>query len=377
MADEQPGRHLLTVLHAAERTGPPLLALQFLRWLKAERPSWTLSTLFLDGGGPLVDEFGELGGAVVDLSSEAELAPGPRLATGGRDRQVQRTLSRLDRLDVVHVHCAGSMRIVPSLPKAPILCHVHELSVGQDFHLGSVAAKYMPTADRYVAVSDAVRSELLERFPIDPSLVDTQWGFVDESLLPSAGASPFEAPPGSFVVVGSGVRHWRKGPELFVRTAVLARERHPNVDWHFVWIGGDDVAGLEQLAAAAGLAETVRFVAHQPDPLRWIGAADAFLLTAREDAFPLVCVEAAALGRPIVSFDSGGTPELIQAAGCGTVVQFPDVAMLADSLAQLAEDPDRRASMGSSGRRFAEQHLMLDRSAPSLLDIIERTMGAR
>ncbi len=376
-SDPNSSRHLLTVLHAAERTGPPLLALRFLRWLREQRPSWQLSTLFLDADGPLLDDFAELGPALFEPPVDRDEQRLPWLANGIRERRLSRTLTRLGPLDAAHVHCAGSMRAVPMLPRAPVLCHVHELSVGQDFHLGKVAAAQLPRATRYVAVSDAVRDELLGRFDIDPSLVERQWGFVDAESLPEPGPFPLPLPSGSIVVVGSGVRHWRKGPELFVRVAQRTRQLHPQHHWEFVWIGGSDVGGLEHRMGDAGPDAHVHFVEHQAEPLRWIGAADVFLLSAREDAFPLVCVEAAALGRPIVSFDSGGTPELIRAAQCGAVVGFPDVDGVADALAGLAADPARRERMGCSGADFARQHLVLSEAGPALLHTIETTMALR
>ena len=370
-------RHLLTVLHAAERTGPPLLALRFLRWLREQRPSWQLTTLFLDADGPLAEDFAELGPTLFEEPPNPERDRLPWLAGGMRERRLARTLARLGAVDVAHVHCAGSMRVVPLLPRAPILCHVHELSVGQDFHLGSVARKELPRATRYVAVSDAVRDELLARFAVDPARVERQWGFVDPRMLPDRTRPlPRLAPAGSTVVVGSGVRHWRKGPELFVRVAQRCRELHPEHDWRFVWIGGTDHGGLEALVERAGLHDVVAFLPHQDDPLSWIAAADIFFLSAREDAFPLVSVEAAALGRPLVSFDSGGTPELIAAAGCGRTVPFPQVDTAAHQLAALASDDEERDALGDAGARFAQRHLVVEAAGPALLSAIEATMGS-
>ncbi|MGB6057110.1 MAG: glycosyltransferase family 4 protein [Microthrixaceae bacterium] len=385
MTDQhQSSRHLLSVIHAAERTGPPLLALQFLRWLKEQRPSWQLSTLFLDAGGPLVEDFERLGPTVVNASSpDAADERHPWLAKGIRERRIQRTLTGLGHLDLAHVHCAGSMRAIPMIPRSSVLCHVHELSVGQDFHLGEAARRELPNADRYIAVSDSVRKELLARFDIAPELVERQWGFVDEAKLPvTVGHSPErgsvrEAASTTMVVIGSGVRHWRKAPELFVRVALRARELHPQIDWQFQWIGGSDNSGLEQQVIDAGLDQTVRFIPHQVEPLRWVAAADAFFLSAREDAFPLVVVEAAALARPIVSFESGGAAELIRSADCGAVIPFPDVDAACNALAELATDKERRNKLGEAGAEFARENLVLSVAGPALLASIERAMEIR
>ena len=367
---------LLTVVHSAERSGPPIFALRFLRWLREERPDWTLSTLSLGGGTDLLDDFAELGPTHVAAPSRSARGSAARRAAGTfLDTRTRLRLSRNGPIDVAHVHCVGSMRAVDVLPRStPVLCHVHELSVGLDLHLGPRAAVHLPTARRYVAVADGVRDEFLRRFPVPPVLVDRQWGFVDpDELPPPAEREELGVAPGAFLVVSSGVRHWRKAPELFVRAARAAVQARPDVEWQFVWIGGSDVGGLEELVADSGLDGVVRFLGHRTDSLRWVAAADAFLLPAREDAFPLVCVEAAALGRPIVTFDNGGAAELVELAGCGRVAPFPDVGALAAALAELADRAEERLAMGQRGREFARTHLTIATAGPALLASIEAT----
>lgn len=373
------GSHLLTVLHSAERTGPPLFALQFLRWLRTTDPSWRTSTLFLDEGGPLEPDFAALGptfeaeGLVPYSAGRHRL----RRALVHRDhRRLRRRLEQLGPVSVAHVHCAGSLRVLPALPPAPVLGHLHELSVGLDLHLGPLARRQITRADRYLAVSDGVRAEFLARFPVDPGLVERQWGFVDEARLPPPdNRSRLGLAPHEMVVVCSGVRHWRKAPELFVRTARAAIEQAPDVAWRFIWVGGADVGGLEDLVAAAGLTERITFLPHQDEPLAWIEAADIFLLPAREDAFPLVCVEAAAIGRPIVTFDNGGAAELSAAAGAGVVVPFPDTRALGAALVALARDPLRRSALGDAARRFARTELLLAHAGPRLLGTLQTVAG--
>ncbi len=375
MTDHRSSIHLLTVLHAAERTGPPLLALQFLRWLSAERPRWRLSTMFLDEGGPLVPDFESLGPVVVPGARVPGDDDHPWLAGKLRARRVQTSLRAVGRIDLAHVHCAGSMRVRPFLPSTRVLCHLHELSTGLDLHLDPLARRHLTGADRYVAVSDGVRDEFLARFSVDPTLVERQWGFVDERLLAQpTDRAAIGLDPRAFVVLSSGVRHWRKAPELFARVAHRARALRPDIPWSFVWIGGKDNGGLEGLVGSTEPDGVVRFVPHQDDPMRWVAASDVFLLAAREDAFPLVCVEAAGLGRPIVTFENGGAAELVRDAQCGAVAPFPDVDAIAAALIQLADDPQHRRDCQESGRRFALENLTLSSAGPRLLSTIERTL---
>jgi glycosyltransferase involved in cell wall biosynthesis len=368
-------RQLLTVLHSAERTGPPLFALRFLRWLREERPDWTLSTLSLGGGTDLLGAFEELGPTLVGTPADPTGSRRRRVRATAQNLRLARRLRSLGTVDLAHVHCAGSMRVVDVLPSTRVMTHVHELSVGLDLHLGPRARTHVASADHYVAVADSVRDEFVDRFDVDPGSVERQFGFVDEADLPgSVDRTELGLPADCTLVVASGVRHWRKAPELFVRVARRLVETRPDVDWRFVWVGGSDVGGLEALVASAGLASVVTFLGHRPDSLRWVASADLFFLPAREDAFPLVCVEAAALARPIVSFVSGGTPELIRMAGCGRVVEFPDVVGAARAIAELADRPEERVRLGRAGADFVGNELTVRQAGPKLLDALESTM---
>jgi glycosyltransferase involved in cell wall biosynthesis len=371
-------RRLLTVLHAAERSGPPLFALQFLRWLREADPTWQFSTLFLDADGPLHEDFAELG-PVTLADGRAPYREGRtmlrRMRTWQAGRDLRRELVSHGPIDVAHVHCIGSLKVLPVLPPIPVLAHLHELSVGQDLHLGPRARSHVGEAHRYVAVSDGVRAEFLARFPVHPDLVSRQWGFVDPARLDvPAGRAGLGLPEDAFVVASSGVRHWRKAPEVFVRLAQHARRLAPQVPWHFVWIGGQDNGGLEALVRASDVADIVHFLPHQPDPIRLIAASDVFVLTAREDAFPLVCVEAAAAGRPLVTFANGGAAELVEAARCGAVSPYLDAADMAAKLVDLAMRPDRRTELGANGRDFAAANLLIEHAGPRLVEALEQAM---
>lgn len=374
---ESPDRHLLTVLHSFERTGPPLLALRFLRWLREQRPGWTLSTLSLGGDDALRGEFADLGPTLEVTPVNPAGSRRHAAKAAWINRRLRREVAELGPIHLAHVHCAGSMRVLDVLPPSPVLLHVHELSVGLELHLGARAAAHVRSADRYVAVSDAVRQAFLSRWPVDHSRIDRQWGFVDIDELPTGSVrTRLGVPDDAMLIVGSGVRNWRKAPELFVRAAAHLAATRPDVPWRFVWVGGRDEAGLQHLVDRAGLGAVVQLLDHRPDSMDWVAASDVFFLSAREDAFPLVCVEAAAMGRPLVSFDSGGTPELIRNAGCGAVAPFPDVEAAAGLIADLCDDPDRRSDLGVAGAAFARQHLTVHHAGPLLLQTIEETMSS-
>jgi glycosyltransferase involved in cell wall biosynthesis len=53
---------------------------------------------------------------------------------------------------------------------------------------------------------------------------------------------------------------------------------------------------------------------------------------------------------PVIATEVGGNPEAVERGRTGLLVPPRAPAALAEALAQLAADPDRRAAMGRAGR---------------------------
>ncbi len=66
-------------------------------------------------------------------------------------------------------------------------------------------------------------------------------------------------------------------------------------------------------------------------------AADVFVNPTKEDTFPTVNIEALASGTPIVTFNSGGSPEIID-ENCGISVDKNDVDALEAAITQVLRD---------------------------------------
>jgi colanic acid biosynthesis glycosyl transferase WcaI len=62
-----------------------------------------------------------------------------------------------------------------------------------------------------------------------------------------------------------------------------------------------------------------------------------------------------ASGRPVVATANPGTQIATLLEGCGLTVPPQDPAALAAALRSLADDPDRRGSLGAQARRTAER----------------------
>lgn len=115
---------------------------------------------------------------------------------------------------------------------------------------------------------------------------------------------------------------------------------------------GDDRAALEELARALGLGDRVRWCGAIPQPqlVDFYRSAAALVVPSIAEGLGLVAVEAQLCETPVVAFDSGGLPDIIQHDKTGILVPQVDAGALAAALISLLERDDRGASLGAAGR---------------------------
>lgn len=314
-------------LHAMDRTGPPMLALALVRWLLAQPDSHQVDIVSFRGG-PLADDAADIVPTHVLLDdSEAwdHTSPDPSRRAALADR-----LASMSRPDVVLlVSVAAGQVLAVHQWDAPVVTWVVEM--GEDLHWLDPPVDVAAMTSCWMAGATVVRSELDGRLPAGTH-VELVAEFIERPAPDGEGirAAKHEmAPGGQRTVVAAGIGTFRKAPDLFLEIAA-AHGRAFGDGTRFVWIGGESDDLLPRCRAEAdrlGL-DSLCFVDSVADMDNWLAAADVMLHPARFDAFPLVCLHAAALGTPVLAFrGSGGTEEMF--ADCFVGVPYPDVEAMA------------------------------------------------
>ena len=386
----------LLIGHDASRTGAPLVLLRLIRWLR-ERTAMRPSVLLLEGG-PLADDFRALTPTwILQEALESSIVPlslrrsrGFQWLANAGARRIVRQIAAT-KPDLIYANTAA---VRPGLDllegiDAPIVVHIHELeTVLRSIGTFNVA-KVLRRADRVVAASLAVRENLVARHGVDPTRLDVVHEFIptapsligvrDDRRRMLAEALGVDLAEGVGLVVAVGNLGWRKGSDLFVPLARSVLSRLGGRPVHFVWIGGflGEVDRHRREAETAGLGGVVHYLGSRPDPLNLFDACDVFALLSREDPYPLVMLEAAALGKPIVCFGgSGGAPEFVE-GDAGVAVPYGDVESMAVRVVELLGDPDRRDALGNAARDKVQAEHDLEIAAPRILDVIRRAVEGR
>jgi glycosyltransferase involved in cell wall biosynthesis len=122
------------------------------------------------------------------------------------------------------------------------------------------------------------------------------------------------------------------------------------------------LADLRSKIAAANLEERVQFLGVLSGPEKWqaFEQVDVLCHPTWYDTVPVVIVEAMAAALPVVSTWHSGVPSLVEHGRTGLLVAPRDSAALAECLADLATNGERRAAMGRAGRARFEQMFKIE-----------------
>ncbi|HET8892612.1 MAG TPA: glycosyltransferase family 4 protein [Gaiellaceae bacterium] len=142
-----------------------------------------------------------------------------------------------------------------------------------------------------------------------------------------------------------------------------------DVDAHLLLVGdGPDREHLERYAHELGVVRRCLFVGYQDDVGRFYEAIDALVLPSANEGTPVSVIEALGARRPAVATRVGGTPDVVRDGIDGFLVEAGDADALAERLAELANDPERREQMGAEGRARVLERYAVDR----LVDDVDR-----
>ncbi|MEO5683255.1 MAG: rhamnan synthesis F family protein [Chitinophagaceae bacterium] len=179
-------------------------------------------------------------------------------------------------------------------------------------------------------------------------------------------------PSDAFVVGMTG--DWVSEKNADFLPVIAAELCRGNNDIHVIWYGVEDEATYEQTyfdLVRSGLTTQVHLVKKDADPERFIAAIDIFVEYSRKNSFPLINLEAALAGRPVVCFENPeSTDEYAAAAVVQTVPYLNLHALVATILSYynnrllLTTEKERLSKIIASNFTTAVQ-------APRILQLIE------
>jgi glycosyltransferase involved in cell wall biosynthesis len=262
----------------------------------------------------------------------------------------------------------------------PDIVHVHLSDPSVHFHLTTVepASRTVVTlhshlfADRdltatdtlfarAVADADAVTAVTASALPVGLRASPRSGGPI-AAVIPNGiplGSEPSPPPAGPPVLLAVGRLVEKKAIDVLIRAYARCRARSYGARLRVVGDGPERDA-LGRLADDLGV--YVEFTGSLParDVSKEYGQAALVVLPSRREGQPLVAIEAAAFGRPVVGSHIAGTSDVVVGGITGTLVPVDDPDALAGAIDTLLADPDAMARLGAAARRRAVDEYSLE-----------------
>lgn len=291
---------------------------------------------------------------------------------------------QLNDFSVIHSHGAKSNFLINSIHKkmnVPWFVTVHSDPSLDFLHQPKVINKFftmlnkraLRNADHLFAVSEKFKTMLMEMGVEAHKITPVFNGIEFAEAIPAYDKTQIRAKEDAaetdFVFAIVARLHPVKGHEVLLKAFSRL-----NADNWKLWVIGDGALRkkLEAQAIDLDLQRNVNFLGARNDVDQLLYAADVSLLTSYSESFPLVLLESADMGTPVIATDVGGVSALVDHGKTGWIIKPGDEQSLLEA-AKSAISSDT-SQMGSHLREFAVKNFSNANLQKKLLDTYRKNM---
>ncbi len=369
MQHQQQISKVLFISNDASLTGAPILLLHFLQLIQ-ENNLWKINIL-LHRGGPLEEKFKAVGNIIIlkpaAYSKEKNIFKKTSMKAGMLFKK-WKLLFFSPRYDFVFNNTIANGSLVKIFHKKqiPVISYIHELeNVIAYFSKNDEAQETFLYSKKFIVPSNIVRENLLQNHHIPPGkIISLKYYFpgyeqalteADKKNKTKEFLTAYKIPENKFLVFGMGTADLRKGFDYFVEICALVSDQESSI--HFVWLGNYTDPNfeneMENVIQQKKLEKNITLTGKVPFHKLNLLPADLFLMTSREDPYPLVVLEAAFVQIPAIAFDgAGGAAEFIEDDAGWRIHDF-SLTTFAEKIIYLKNNPSEIILAGRNAREKA------------------------
>ena len=343
---------------------------------------------FLEGTDAIVPYLERAGVRCVRLLLRTEFVSSPLADFTPRCVLRFRALYREFQPDVVHAHvprstlwAAWAKRLYGR--RLPFVYSEHNVQEAYPAWSRWVFRTFLPSVDHVVCVSEAARQGFLRQWRWPEHRVTTVWngivpGRVQGKREPLQTRDEIGGQASGQVVLNVANLTYRKAQEVLVAAMALV---HREQDQAQCWIAGSPdiepaaAVVVRQAVAQRGAEDYVKLLGARRDVPDLLAACDVFVLSSRQEGFPITILEAMAAGKPVVATDVGGCAEAVADGETGLIVPPDNPKALAEAIKHILDHPDEARRMGEAGRRRVEEHFTVEAMVAKHVEVYERVIA--
>ncbi len=343
---------VLWIYHQSHAFGGPFNAIQEILRLRDRRRFRMIA--MLPGPGPCADVFRREGAAVIYGREH----PGERTWRYGAATVSFAAMLARERVDLVYFPDYTTWKpaeiLGARLARVPVVLHVRSP------HLD--ATDVDPLLQRATLIIGNSSASLQGfRGHVPDKRLRVIYNCVDTRRFLSGRDIRAEFFGGRPPIVGFvGIFRPEKGIEYFLEAARIIHRERPDV--RFLAVGGESafknqnwVPRMMNHAKELQVDHVVRFVGQRTDIPDIMRSIDVLAVPSLNEGFGHVIIEANAAGTPVVGFDAGGIPEVIENNVTGFLVPPRDAQALAEGLLRALDDENWRTRVATVAPRRVQE----------------------
>lgn len=202
--------------------------------------------------------------------------------------------------------------------------------------------KSLDNFDRIFCVSISVKQNFLKMYPQYQSKTEVFYNLIDAQEIKNKATnfvvSDIMNEQNVLLTVGRLVE--QKGYDIAIKTALLLKEKNILFKWYFIG-DGDKKEEMEELIRKFKLQNEVILLGRKDNPYPYMKKCTLYVQPSRNEGYPVVIVEARALGCVIVASDIPSIGEQIIDGVNGYLVQLDEKAF-ANKIEELLRDEEKR-----------------------------------
>jgi glycosyltransferase involved in cell wall biosynthesis len=264
--------------------------------------------------------------------------------------------------DVIHVHRSADLWrsvVIKELTRAHLLF---------TNHMGSTVSKKDPfhrllysRVNHILAISDAVRLELLKCLPIESRRLDVLHLGVDLKAFRRE-----ERRESASIAIGCTSRiEPEKGQRELIMAFNRIADEYPNARLRFAG-GVTDQRYFEELQKVK--TDRVDFIGVLEDVKQFLEKLDIYVFPSHGEAFGLALCEAMALELPCIACRERGTKEIVEDGTSGILVRKGSIEELENALRMLMSSRQLRRKLGRAARKRVESNFCWEMHLRKLTD---------
>ena len=291
-------------------------------------------------------------------------------------------LMRKERYDIAHMHTshAHTLGVAAAALSWTGIRRIVSRRVDFSIHklpLRVSGLKYKWGVDRYVSVSDFIRSVLIQD-GIPPEKITTVHSCNDPARFDGVSAEglrkEFGISPDARIIGNVAFLVDHKGQIFLVDALPEVLERFPELVC-FIIGEGELREPLEARVRELGIQGHVIFAGFRSDALRFYKLFEIFVISSHMEGLCTSVQEAFALGTPVVVTNAGGLPEMVTNGENGIVVEKRNPAAFAAGIIRMLSDQELQRRCAEAGRRTFLERFTVDRMVEGTLAVYKDVLG--